>query len=355
MALSGQQRRLVDDVKDALGSSLDIQQVLKTAYPLLQRVVPADYAALGITVPGNPQAFDWLVADMPQTFFCAYPELAQHDFVLKAVLQAPNQVRRDCEMLSRRDLEANLLYRRARDLGMPLEQVMSAMLHVDGEWASGISLYRSERRPFTEQDQVILQGIIPAFGNAVRNCRAFGQRACRGQLLEGILASEALPTLLFEPPARELSRTAAATHLLEKWFRPFEGKRGLPEALLAYLVLLGNAENELPPASYTLCRGPVGELQVRAHRVTSLGISYLALVLHEVPRSPSLPGDWSVRLTPRELEVAERVAEGFDNQSIAEFLGVTLSTLKKHVTSVFNKLGVDSRAQLIAHARRPPT
>jgi DNA-binding CsgD family transcriptional regulator len=355
MGLSGQQRKLVDDVKVALGSSLDIRQVLKTTYPLLQRVVPADYAALGITAPGNPGAFDWLVADMPLAFFRAYPELAQHDFVLQAVMQAPNRVRRDCEMLSRRDLEANVLYRRAGDLGIPLEQVMSAMLHVDGDWASGISLYRAERRPFSEQDQETLQDIIPAFGNAVRNCRAFGQRACRGELLEGILSSEALPTLLLEPPAREVSRTAAATRLLEKWFRPSERQHGLPDALQAYLLLLARAENELPPNSYTLRRGPAGELAVNAHRVSSPGASYLALVLREVPRSGSLPGAWSERLTPRELEVAEQVAEGLDNQSIAEFLGVTLSTLKKHVTSVFNKLGVDSRAQLIAHARRPPT
>lgn len=355
MALSGQQRKLVDDVKDALGSSLDMQQVLKATYPLLQRVIPADYAALGITVPGNPRAFDWLVADMPETFFRAYPELAQHDFVLHSVMQAPNRVRRDCEMLPRRALEANLLYRRARDLGMPLEQVMSAMLHVDGEWASGISLYRSERRPFSGQEQLLLQGIIPAFANAMRNCRAFGQGACKNQLLEGILASEALPTLLLESPAREVSRTAAATRLLETWFRPSERSRGLPDALQAYLQRLASAKHELPPTSYTLCRDGTGELNVKAHRVTSLGASFLALVFCEVRRSATLPGAWSARLTPRELEVAEQVAEGLDNQSIADFLGVTLSTLKKHVTSVFNKLGVDSRAQLIAHARRPPT
>jgi predicted ATPase/DNA-binding NarL/FixJ family response regulator len=55
-------------------------------------------------------------------------------------------------------------------------------------------------------------------------------------------------------------------------------------------------------------------------------------------------------LSKREDEVLQLVAEGLTNKEIAQRLIVTESTVKTHVTSVFNKLGVDSRAQAVAVA-----
>jgi NarL family two-component system response regulator YdfI len=53
-------------------------------------------------------------------------------------------------------------------------------------------------------------------------------------------------------------------------------------------------------------------------------------------------------LSPREQEVLELVAEGLTNREIAKQLSVSVFTVKAHVTSLFNKLGVDSRAQAVA-------
>lgn len=46
------------------------------------------------------------------------------------------------------------------------------------------------------------------------------------------------------------------------------------------------------------------------------------------------------RLTPREREVMELIAEGRSNQAIADRLFVTLRAVEKHVTSIFTKLGL---------------
>jgi DNA-binding NarL/FixJ family response regulator len=48
------------------------------------------------------------------------------------------------------------------------------------------------------------------------------------------------------------------------------------------------------------------------------------------------------RLTPREREVLELMAEGRSNQGIAERLVVTERAVQKHITSVFAKLGLSS-------------
>ena len=52
-------------------------------------------------------------------------------------------------------------------------------------------------------------------------------------------------------------------------------------------------------------------------------------------------------LTERELETLRAVANGETNKGIALQLGITERTVKAHLTNVYNKLGVDSRAPAI--------
>lgn len=52
-------------------------------------------------------------------------------------------------------------------------------------------------------------------------------------------------------------------------------------------------------------------------------------------------------LSRREAEVVGLVLRGYGNRDIAQSLGITPATAKKHLTSVFNKVGVDSRSQLL--------
>src|SRR5713226_18984 len=55
-------------------------------------------------------------------------------------------------------------------------------------------------------------------------------------------------------------------------------------------------------------------------------------------------------LSEREREVLRLVADGLSNKQIARSLGITERTVKFHVTSIFNKLGAENRAQAVALA-----
>jgi len=55
-------------------------------------------------------------------------------------------------------------------------------------------------------------------------------------------------------------------------------------------------------------------------------------------------------LTTREQEILQAVARGERNKEIAHNLGITERTIKAHLTSIYNKLGVDSRAAAVAVA-----
>jgi LuxR family maltose regulon positive regulatory protein len=56
-------------------------------------------------------------------------------------------------------------------------------------------------------------------------------------------------------------------------------------------------------------------------------------------------------LTARELEVLQLVAQGLSDREIAERLVVVAGTIKRHLNSIYSKLGVHSRTQALARAR----
>lgn len=54
------------------------------------------------------------------------------------------------------------------------------------------------------------------------------------------------------------------------------------------------------------------------------------------------------RLSRREADVVELVLLGYRNRDIAATLGTSPTTVKKHLTHIFDKVGVDTRTQLVA-------
>jgi DNA-binding NarL/FixJ family response regulator len=63
-------------------------------------------------------------------------------------------------------------------------------------------------------------------------------------------------------------------------------------------------------------------------------------------RSSSGPAQMRSRLTPRELEIIAAVAAGCGNREIARQFSISEHTVKHHLTSVFDKLGVSTRLEL---------
>ena len=58
------------------------------------------------------------------------------------------------------------------------------------------------------------------------------------------------------------------------------------------------------------------------------------------------------RLTPREIEVLQALAEGLESKEIADKLNVTVETERTHMVNILHKLGVHSRLQALVFAAR---
>jgi two-component system nitrate/nitrite response regulator NarL len=67
--------------------------------------------------------------------------------------------------------------------------------------------------------------------------------------------------------------------------------------------------------------------------------------------SEDRPGPTSARLTAREQEVVELIAEGLSNKEIAARLVIELATVKNHVHNILAKLNVGRRGEAVAHFR----
>ena len=74
-----------------------------------------------------------------------------------------------------------------------------------------------------------------------------------------------------------------------------------------------------------------------------------AQVLVSASQRPTIP---NYPLSAREQQVLELLVNGLTNMEIAEQLVIGTSTVKKHVSSIFAKLNVTSRAEAVALALR---
>jgi DNA-binding NarL/FixJ family response regulator len=103
-------------------------------------------------------------------------------------------------------------------------------------------------------------------------------------------------------------------------------------------LLKGADQEEIERAIRTVASGDV---------IFSGGVA--ARVMRQLSNSTSareLP-----QLTAREREVVDLIAAGLSNQAIAERLGLAPKTVGNHVSAIFLKLGVSTRAEAIVLAR----
>ncbi|HEU5298659.1 MAG TPA: LuxR C-terminal-related transcriptional regulator [bacterium] len=58
------------------------------------------------------------------------------------------------------------------------------------------------------------------------------------------------------------------------------------------------------------------------------------------------------RLSPREREIVLLVAQGYPTKAIARQLGISIWTVSTHLRRIFARLGVQSRAAMVARLFR---
>jgi len=89
--------------------------------------------------------------------------------------------------------------------------------------------------------------------------------------------------------------------------------------------------------------------QAQAHQV---GSGYAGVLLSKLDKTPGMTQPsmqlLAEPLTRREVEVLKLIQAGCSNQDIAGQLVISLPTVKRHISNIYTKLGVESRTQAVA-------
>jgi DNA-binding NarL/FixJ family response regulator len=107
---------------------------------------------------------------------------------------------------------------------------------------------------------------------------------------------------------------------------------------------------------YVLKRAAADDL-IQAIRTVARGGVYLdpamaGVALSNIARSdaPGASSEREGRLTERETEVLRLVAKGYTNREIGEQLDVSTKTVETHKARAMEKLGLESRADIVSYA-----
>ena len=335
---------VVLELVEVLQASLDINRALQAAYPLLCKLVPVDHGAMCISRNDDPTRYDWAVAAMPQSFFRDYAEVAQHDFVRHAVSQKPNIVLCDSDMLKpeeRAHVDRHPMVQYSRLNDMRIEQIMAVMFARDPSWNGGLTLYRDKRRAFSERERLILQRLTPYFTSAMANSKRYGEALRWSAVMENALALYGTTILVLSTSMEWIYATKGVEDVFDRCFG--KGKRGpdgLPHLLSAELQRLPSGiQLVAPPLPWISPVSGAGVVVTFLPVVKQFG-TYWMVLIDEVPQ------EWRDKLTRKEIDVAVRVAQGWDNALVAENIRNRESTTRTQLTSIFRKLGIEDRQTL---------
>jgi len=105
-------------------------------------------------------------------------------------------------------------------------------------------------------------------------------------------------------------------------------------------VLKNASSEEIVQAVHTVHEGQMALDPVIARKIVSRWMS-----AGQAPQQPAEP-----RPSPREMDVLKLITHGYTNKAIGVQLKISERTVQGHIASLFAKLGVNSRTELVVHA-----
>ncbi len=231
-----------------------------------------------------------------------------------------------------------------------------------GEDVAALYFYQDTERPAIDRgrQRVMLETLLPAFSAGTYIALRVGARGLLAPLVDTLAEGVAL----LDERARVVYENRSIRQMFVDEPEAARLERECVQIGRSVLASAGRAVKSrggevLGSRPYAL-RTATAAYEVRGALVGPgvLGNGPMAVVVLErtTPGRRALEGlGLRFRLTPRELAVAQLLAEGRSNEQVAALLGVSIHTTRRHVEHVLMKLGVHSRAAVGARLREDNT
>jgi len=330
------------------------------ALTVLNQLVPSDIPHLHVTSTRARRFLHTFLPDFPGYTSEMEQVILQHfgeHPILHHIPQTLNGVYKVSDFISQKKLQCleGFYQQFLRPFGLEDQMVFFLPNANSGSWSEflqtdatlvGFALHRPQRS-FTERDRLILDLLRPHLFQAycnVQHCQQLQQDL--SQLQQSL---NHLGLVILDTEGQVQFVTPQAVVLLKKYFSKPTGSLQLPDHLWAWLkhqftCLTKNPD--LPKACLPLRIQQAGKQLVIRLVVEQPGDRYLLLLDEQtisLLNSLELLG-----LSRRETEVLFWVMQGKENKAIAAQLSVGKSTVRKHLESIYCKLGIQSRTEAIA-------
>lgn len=332
-------------------AGLDASTLLEELLRRLPRVVPFDTGIIATTDPatllytGAVFREQSQVAQLPGFLANEYLE----DDVMKYANLASGPRRTDCLSRSTRDRPDSSA--RYRELLLPLglgDELRAAFVTGGSCWGVGCLTRERGSVAFTEQDAQAMTRLGPHIAEGLRTSLLIAA-ACHPE------ADPDGPGMLVL--AEDLS-VLATTPVAERWLAEIASDheprlKGLPTSVVNVVAALRSLDTSAlspPVQSRVRVRSRSGRwLVIHASYLTAEeGERSVAVLLEPAQRADLAPLILQVHgLTSKESEVTRLVLLGYSTKDISAALFISEHTVQDHFKSIFNKVGVGSRRELV--------
>lgn len=151
----------------------------------------------------------------------------------------------------------------------------------------------------------------------------------------------------------------AEVALLDRNLRDEDGLTLVPElkrcGIRVIMLTVADEAHEIREAIESGVEGYVSKTSEPAQILQAISAVARGSGLHHAPvmdetMQGKLASDVSGRLSTRELEIVGLVARGLSNKAIGDELGLSDNTVRNHLGSILEKLGLDNRVQVATFA-----
>lgn len=331
------------------------EQFLDRLVATLSGLIPAAHVTYNEMYPEKPESYNIASSRELNTFTAATlwrQHMNEHPVLAHVAQTGDHHTMRISDFWSRRQLHDSGLYAgfyRSYDI----EDALCATISTRLPRIIGYGWHRDRR--FSGRERLLADLIRPHVIQALNNARTFVEIRGQLRLLKEGIEGAALAVIISDSQGRVKMITALARKYLTEYFGVLQNLDfQLPETLRMWhcsqQAPLKNGD--VSPVSMPLVLHR-GEDRLRVRLLSNAGNDLL--FLEEMPTAPDGPKPDSASLSRRELEALAWIAQGKTNSELAAILGISLSTAKKHVEHILDKLGVETRTAAASIALRSPS
>jgi DNA-binding CsgD family transcriptional regulator len=348
--MKGQTERTYHDLVRLSHAGLDPTALWQKVLHSLRRVIPVAAAFFATTDPATV-LFTSAIAD--DVLLSATPAFLANEFLQDDANKFVQLVRRKGHVGSLDEVTQGALTTspRYREILAPLalgDELRSALV-VDGACWGAVCLHRERAQtPFGPAERAFLARVAPHLAHGLRTGLLLGA-------VETPAGREGPGLILL---ADDLS-IVAMSPVAERWIDEFtDGHSEVdmpPPAIAAVAARLHELEeyaddadgDRMPRVRVRTRRGEW--LTIHATRVRGRSTQHTAVILeraHPAEIAPLIVQSYG--LSPRESELLRLIARGLSTQEIAQTCHISTDTVQDHCKSIFDKVGVRSRRELVA-------